>query len=212
MTKLFLIRHGESVANTQGIYQGQSVDTPLSALGRRQTRLLARRLAGEKIAAVFTSPLARARETAAALSRRGEIKVIEDTRLLEINHGRWEGKDKNVVQKNWGHLLALWHKHPHKVRMPGGENLAQVRRRVTAFLNSLEKSYRNQALIIVGHDVVLRLMVVQALRLPADKFWSFALDNCALTVVVGGSPLKVLTLNDTSHLRDFCSRLDRQAL
>lgn len=211
MLKLFLIRHGESVANTKGIYQGQSVDTVLSALGRRQAHLLAKRLTKEKIDTVFTSPLARAKETAAALSRGGRIEVIEDERLLEINHGKWEGKDKDAVRKNWGRLLTLWRTRPYRVQMPNGENLETVSRRVASFLSYLEKNYPDEALVIVGHDVGLRLMVTKALSLPDSKFWSFNLDNCSLTTLVVGSPLKISTLNETAHLRSRRSRLDRQA-
>ena len=90
MTTLLLVRHGETDWNAEGRLQGHT-DRPLNDHGRRQAAVLAERLAGEPIAAVYSSDLASARETAAILAERLGLPVVDDPDLRERNWGNWEG-------------------------------------------------------------------------------------------------------------------------
>lgn len=211
MGEMLLIRHGESLANRAGIYQGRSVDTSLSSLGKRQAGLVASRLKDEKVACVFTSPLKRTQETANIILRASGVKLIKDRRLLEINHGCWEGKSRDVVSLKWRPLLDIWKKAPHKAQMPNGESLQDVAQRVDHFVCDLEKNCQNQTVAVVSHDVILRVLICKAFGLSLSCLWSFELDNCSLSVLSFGSQLRVLTLNETFHLKQFRSRVDRQA-
>lgn len=212
MDKMLLIRHGESLANRAGIYQGQSVDTSLSLLGKRQAGLVALRLKDEKVAGVFSSPSKRTQETARIVVGDGGGVFIKDTRLLEIDHGLWEGKSKGAVHLKWRHLLATWKSCPHKAQMPSGENLQDVSQRVDGFVRDLELGYGNKTVIVVSHDVILRVLICRVVGLPLSRLWSFELNNCSLSVLSFGKPPRVLSLNDTCHLGKFSSRVDRQAL
>ena len=212
MGKMLLIRHGESLANRAGIYQGQSVDTSLSPLGKRQARLVALRLKDEKVACVFTSPSKRTQETARIVLGDGGGMIIRDRRLLEINHGHWEGKSREVVRLTWHRLLEIWKNDPHKAQMPGGENLQDAAQRASCFVRDLESSYGNKTVIVVSHDVIIRVLICRVIGLPLSRLWSLELDNCSLSVFSFSGQPRVLTLNDTSHLGKFRSRVDRQAL
>jgi 2,3-bisphosphoglycerate-dependent phosphoglycerate mutase len=90
MATLLLVRHGETDWNALGRLQGHT-DRPLNEYGRRQARELAEKLAGEDIAAIYTSDLARARETAEIVGGRLGLPVVVDPDLRERNWGTWEG-------------------------------------------------------------------------------------------------------------------------
>ena len=132
MAKIYLVRHAESVANTQGVYQGQTHDSDLSPLGHRQAQALARRFAGGHIDTILTSPLCRTRQTAAALG-----SVIDEPALLETNHGLWEGLSKSDIAARWPELYALWLTRPSLVEFPGGEKFVDTADRAQTWLNSI---------------------------------------------------------------------------
>ena len=95
MTCIYLIRHAESIANSLGILQGQTYDTPLSPLGIRQQKALRNRMVNTKFDKILVSPLLRANQTAIGLT--GPVDLCPD--ILETNHGDWEGKSKNEIQQ-----------------------------------------------------------------------------------------------------------------
>lgn len=90
MTTLLLVRHGETDWNAEGRLQGQT-DRPLSDYGRRQARRLAEELEDEDLAAIYSSDLARARETAEIVGERLGLQVVVDPDLREKDWGTWEG-------------------------------------------------------------------------------------------------------------------------
>ena len=152
---LVLVRHGESEMIVQRRFQGQS-ETPLSATGRRQAALVARRLArphdrpalpipdGPPLAIVH-SPLGRAAATAAAIAEEAAgsdgfgraIPIRSDPRFLEIAQGAWEGRLSEEIAATDGERLAAWRRTPTRVWAPGGEPLVAVRARVAAGLDDL---------------------------------------------------------------------------
>jgi probable phosphoglycerate mutase len=152
---LVLVRHGESELIVQRRFQGQA-ETPLSATGRRQADLVARRLAhplsspalplpeGPPLAIVH-SPLGRATETAAAIESAmtagdGFARPIPrrpDERLLEIGQGEWEGRPAAEIAATDGDRLATWRTRPTEAWAPGGERLSDVRSRVRPALVDL---------------------------------------------------------------------------
>lgn len=212
MPKLILVRHGESVANRQSIYQGQTYDTPLTALGKRQIRVLSKHLRNCKIDTIYTSPLKRALETARIIAAGFDTPIITDKNLLEIDHGDWEGKTKEEVKRLYPKILNLWKQAPEEVVMPNGESLADVQKRIHRFLHNLKQTNRAGTFLIVAHDTVLRIMIAEVLSLPLNHIWRFHLDNAALTVFRWGSQGKLLTLNNTEYLIGNRSDTDRQAL
>jgi broad specificity phosphatase PhoE len=152
---IVLLRHGESTAIVDGLFQGQ-LDTPLSETGRRQAGLAARRLArphdspalpipaGAPVEIVH-SPLARAAETAAAVAvtAAGDegfgqpVPVRADAGFAEIGQGEWEGRRATEIVERWGALLDAWHRDPVAAWAPGGESLPQVQVRVRRALDAI---------------------------------------------------------------------------
>lgn len=208
MTKIYLIRHGESIANTLGIYQGQTYDTVLSPLGKRQVRTLQTYFAGKSIGAIYTSPLTRTRKTARHIALATGIPVQIDRHLLETNHGDWEGLPKAEIQLRWGDLLDAWNKDPQGVEFPGGETFVALQTRVLTWFR--QQLLLKKDTVFVTHDNVIRVIIAYLKGIP---FWDFPLDPAGVTIVeVNGKDARLVKLNDNRHLQDCLTNLKLHAL
>ncbi len=184
--RLFIVRHGETLWNREGRFQGQQ-DTDLSEFGLAQADKIAAYLAGRmdgKFEAVATSPLARARITAEKIAATCHCEAFEIVEgFTEINHGDWEGLLSSEVQKGWPRVLDLWHSSPHTVIMPGegGEALRDVQVRSIETVETLAKKHSGDV-CVAAHDAVIKVLLCHFLGAPLSSFWSFQIANCSLTV------------------------------
>jgi len=202
----YLARHGQTEANAAGRYQGV-LDTPLTARGAEQARRLGTALRSEGLDAAWTSPLGRTRETlrlaleAADASRLEPVVVPE---LREIHHGDWQGRTIEEVEHTWPEEHRAWRTAPHQVTMPGagGESLADVRARAVAAFREHAAGTGAERVLIVTHDVVLRLLLADALDAPSSSLWALRQDSCCLNVVelLADGSLRVAAMNLTAHL------------
>src|SRR3990167_7819914 len=103
---IVIIRHAESVSNAQGIYQGQTHDTGLSLLGKKQAKALAKRLKIFGVRKIITSPLKRTHQTALAVADETGCKIVVDKTIIETNHGVWEGKHKDWIAQNFTDIYS----------------------------------------------------------------------------------------------------------
>lgn len=199
VTRLVLVRHGQTDWNIQRRYQGKT-DIPLNAVGRRQAASLARELSGTKLAAVYSSELDRAYETAALIAQPQGVAVIRDRRLNEIDQGEWEGLRHEDIADRYGERLRLWEEDPTSTCPPGGESLADVRQRVLECLHEILLKHPNDAVCVVAHKVtnaiikseVLGLSIAELMRQePAHGKWE--------EVRVPKVPGKVLDKADTTN-------------
>lgn len=178
--KLLLARHGQTAWNAMGRYQGQT-DVPLDDAGRRQVSALARYLSDEPIRAIYSSDLRRAHETARIIAERHDCSVQADSRLREINFGRWEGRTRQEIENEEPQVLTAWHDDPMNARPPGGETLTQVAERLTPVLQELTSGHSGQIALVVGHGAALRLLLCLALDLDPRVYWRFRLDLGSLS-------------------------------
>ena len=201
-TTVYLVRHGESAWNAQGRYQGR-LDAPLSELGLRQADLLARRFASVRLDAVYSAPLERARVTAERIAAPHNLPVTSEPRLTEIDHGEWNGMPRPEVERRYPDLARLWRESPERVSMPGGESLADVRQRAMAALDAIVLAHPNQAVLVVSHHAVLKVVLGALLGMGLDGFWSVEADQASVSAADLGGPWPLVTLvNDTCHLGD----------
>ena len=200
MARLLLIRHGQSRWNVEGRIQGQ-LDVPLSALGERQAAALAGRLRAMPLAAVYASPLQRAAATAEAIAAPHELPVRILPDLTEIDHGDWQGHTELEIAAADRERHALWTRLPGRVRMPNGERLFDVRRRSLAAVAALAAQHAGQTVAVVSHEVVIKVVVAEALGLDYDHLSRLLIDNTSLNVIdYAGEQPRLVTLNDTAHL------------
>ena len=206
MAKIFLIRHAESVANTAGIYQGQSYDTGLSPLGLLQSKALARRFTGENLDMVYASPLKRSLQTASLITSH----YHPEPNLIETNHGQWEGKSKAQIQATWPDLYQKWQTHPSLVTFPGGEAFADTAARTINWFD--KQTQKSGSFAAVTHSNIIQIILCSLLNLKLDQMWRLAMQPTAVTLIETHSPAKIICLNDISHLKDLQSDLSRHAL
>ncbi len=198
--KLLLVRHGQTRWNTGEVFRGRA-DIELDATGIRQAELLAEHLKERPVEAVYSSPLQRALRTAeiAAAPHGGLVQIAPQ--LIDMDFGKWEGMSASEVRRRYPELYALWMEHPDRVKFPGGETLADVRKRAASFVQTLPARHREDV-VVVSHRVVHKLLILALLGLDDSHFWDIRLDTCGTTTFAGeGSRLVLTGHNDTSYLK-----------
>lgn len=176
MTILYLIRHGETDWNVEKRWQGHA-DVPLNERGRQQAIHIAQQLAGVGLAAIYSSDLQRAVETAQALSATTHLVVQIDPRLREIDQGDWQGLLAEEVEARYGDILRQRRLEPLDISPPGGETVRQVRDRVLAAIEDIRRSYPQQKVAIVSHGFALALARVHYQGYPINDVWKLIPPN-----------------------------------
>jgi len=199
-TTVFLVRHGQTDSNVTGFYMGWS-NEDLNEAGYNQAHNLASRLAGLPIASIYSSPLQRAYTTATILGEphKLEPRVLDD--LIEIRLGDWQGLHMDEIQQRWPELWQQSRIDPSEITMPNGESFNEVTERAVRAFERIVGANRDKQVIIVTHDVVVRVLVAYTLGVSNSIYRRFQIDNASLSVVrTVDSVYRLTTLNDTSHL------------
>jgi probable phosphoglycerate mutase len=205
--RILLARHGETVYNVEGRWQGQS-DSPLTERGLEQSRELARALAMEPLAAVYSSDLGRASSTAHEVAAPHALDVIEDERLREIDVGEWTDKGRAEIQAAWPDELHAWATSPSTMRLPAGESLQHAQTRALEFIAERMPAHLGQTVAVISHGAVSQTILVEAMGQTVDDLWlEERMDNCQISrlewTAEGG--LKLIQLADVRHLEDVGS-------
>ncbi len=210
---IYLVRHAESLANTQGIYQGQTYDTDLSETGKQQAQALAKALSNLSINQIYTSPAQRALQTGLSICQTLLIgEPVIDGRLEEINHGDWEGKTTQEIQDKFPLDIHAWKTEPQSFTMPQGENLHQVWERAYDFLSQVSQS-DYQRVVVVTHDAVIRTILTKLLLRELNDIWIYQLDSAGYSVIEwNGKFNQVIKINENQHLNGLASDLSTHAL
>ena len=211
MTHILLARHGETEWNAIRRVQGWT-DIPLSEKGLAQAEALAERLSRVPLAAVYSSDLARAAQTAAPTAARLGLTVLTVPELREKGFGEWEGLTQADLERDYP---ELWHRY-HVLRdldalVPGGETWPQVQERLSAALGHILAAHPgpDEAVLLVGHGGSGRMVILEALQAPLPTLLRLHLDNASLSRLDfrGSGDSRVVLLNDTSHLEELTEGL-----
>jgi len=211
---VYLVRHGESVANTEGIYQGQTYDTKLSSLGEKQVDALGERLRGEPITQLITSPLTRTRQTAEAIAKWHDgLSVDFVPEIIETNHGQWEGQNVRAIKERWPLEYNIWQTEPFHAEFPGGETYAETRDRTLRWWHELLPTIHGTT-VVVTHDNIIRAILAEELGMKPDLLWNVELQPAAITKFtrMTDNSVKVNVVNDTNHLEGLQANLANHAL
>ena len=180
--RFILVRHGEPEASAHGRCYG-SLDVGLADSGRRQIDLVAGCLRQAPLAAVYTSPRRRARESAEIVARLHQLSPSVDERLGEIDFGQLEGMSYDVVAEKHPELYRAWMEQPTEVTFPGGESFDMMERRVLSAAADLRLRHRGQVVAIVTHGGVNRVLLRDALGLPKASIFRLDQSYAALSLV-----------------------------
>jgi probable phosphoglycerate mutase len=200
-TRLYLVRHGSTAHSAERRFSGRN-DLPLDPAGTAQAVALAAR-APElgPIAAVVSSPLRRARQTADWMASALQLPVVEDGDLAELDFGEWEGSTAAEVAARDGARLAAWTASPH-VATPGGESIDELAARVARARDRIVAAYPEQRVLVVTHVTPIKVLVRDVLDAPPSSLHRMHLDTASVSALDhfadGARSLRLF--NDTAHV------------
>ncbi len=200
MSRLLLVRHGDTELNSRERYWGHT-DIKLSEAGLRQAEKLRDRLATEKIDVIYSSELQRASETAKIIASRHQLDVTTCAELRETNFGKIEGLTFDEVSRLYPELTQLWVNWSLQLKFPDGESVDELNSRVSKFLDRLKKHAPDETILIVAHAGPLRLLVCRLLEIELHHWRQIRINLASLSTVETYPQGAILSLlNDVSHL------------
>lgn len=214
ITRIILVRHGQSSFNAQGRIQGRIDESVLTEAGAAMAQAVAPALAGIEFAAVYSSPLQRARRTAdiIAAGLQGVPTVQTSELLLEVDLPLWEGVTKADVKSKYPDQYRAWRDRPHEMVMelPGETGPVQhfpvlsLWEQARQFWQMLLPQYAGQTVLVVAHNGILRALISTAAGIPASEYQTLRQSNCGINVLNFqgglGDGVQFESLNQTAHL------------
>jgi broad specificity phosphatase PhoE len=201
MTKVYLVRHGQTAWNLEEVFRGR-MDIPLDDTGKQEVHLAGEALKDQTIHAIYSSPLSRSMETAENIAKFQNIPVTPLEAIIDISYGDWEGVSLDDVRKKYSDLYTLWLREPHKVTFPNGESLEQVRTRAMAAINQLIEKHQNETIVLVAHRVPNKVICCSMLGIENKNFWRIQQDTASTNLFTHKDDQWIISfLNDTSYLK-----------
>lgn len=201
MTLVLFVRHG--LTEQTGVrLSGWTPGLHLSEAGRAQAASLVERLDRVPLAAIYSSPLERCRETAAPLARARGLRVVRDRAIGEVGYGEWTNRPLKQLMRT--KLWRVVQSNPAAARFPGGESLLEVQTRVVQATLRLAAAHRDRAIALVSHGDPIRLAMSHLAGAPIDHFQRIQIAPASVSAVaLGEGPPRVLTLNAVGALDDL---------
>ena len=203
MLRLYLVRHGETVWNFENRIQGAS-DVPLNEKGREQAKSLAVKLQNISFSKIFSSPLARALETAKVVSLSQDSSITKVDNFSELDQGMLEGLRFNEIKEKFPDFFFKWRSVPGKVRMPGGETLDELQGRAWDGVEKIYEKYSQEKhpVLVVSHNLAIICILSRILGVTLNDFRKFRQHNASVNIIEHDSMRgwSVVTMNDLSHL------------
>lgn len=201
MLRLYFMRHGETVWNTERRYQGMT-DIELSEEGLRQAECAAKRFKNIKIDKIYASPLKRAMKTAEKIAAEKGLEIISEDDFREIHFGEWEGKTVPELTEKYGDSYTNFIREPHKYGFPGEGSVENVINRIKPGIDRLIAEEKGNVLI-VSHGGIIRLMIMYIMGLDSSWFTKMWINNTGVSIVeIKNDRRLLLTLNDSAHLAE----------
>ena len=203
MTKIYLIRHGETEWNKIGKLQGSS-DIMLLPEGIQQAHLLAEHAPFHAVDAIYSSDLSRAVMTAEILAEKFGLPVIKERGLRETSFGDWEGQFLSELAIENPAGFEYFFTKPDKVQPPNGETFLESQARIMNALDEIIADNEDKNIIVVSHGAAIRLIICAALEIRIRKMWAIGQYNMAVNVLTFEEGVfSVELLNNTMHLYNF---------
>jgi probable phosphoglycerate mutase len=183
MPLLLLIRHGENDYTKTSKLAGHLPEVHLNEKGQKQAAELAEALAKVPIKAIYSSPLERARETAAPLAEKLNLEVQIRAGLVETSIGEWAGQELKALRKlpEWKVVQGT----PSRFRFPNGESFAECQIRLVSEIEAIVKAHKPDEIIAcVSHADPIKLVTAYYLGMPLDHFQRLGCDTASVTVLM----------------------------
>ena len=205
MTRLYLVRHGETDWNKASKIQGR-IDTELSAYGVEQAQKLAKRLTSEEINVIYSSSLQRALRTAEIIADYKNCSIQKSDKYHEICLGPWEGLTINEIQEKYSEHLWTYREDPANFNLPGAETFLELTERTYSAILDIVNKHDGKNILLVSHGTTIKAAIIKILGIDIINYNKFRIDNASISIIgfsgdISEKPV-VLCLNDTNHLRE----------
>lgn len=213
-TRVIIVRHGQSSYNTEKRIQGRSDASTLTDKGREDALKVGNTLRHLRFAAVYTSPLQRAKQTCqticSCLDNAVEMQAADN--LREIDLPSWEGMIVTQVRDKFPEEYRIWHEQPDQflmtVSQPQGIKehfpVVSLYAQAQQFWHQVLSRHSGETILVVGHNGINRALISTALSIPASRYHSIQQSNCGISVLnfAGGleQPVQLESMNQTAHL------------
>ena len=198
MTNLYLIRHGETVSNQQGCFQGHS-DSPLTEKGQQQALNLVDYFKYIPLQQFYSSDLGRAVATATPLAEIKKLSLQTCPRLREISYDYLDGQAKLQISENDKQKLNRLFSAELDYRIGNGETLAEVQTRLFEKIQELQTVHQGQSIAVMTHGLSIVMLMKKILHIPVDAPRMFNIHNasvCHLSIKSGKWVLESIERND----------------
>ena len=210
VTRLLVIRHGETAWNTEARIQGHT-DIPLNDKGRWQAERTAQALLDEEVDVIYSSDLLRAQHTAQAIAHATGKPLMLDAALRERHFGRLEGKTPDEVGAQWPQELQRWRSREPSYGPEGGESLQQFYDRCVQVITRLADRHPGQTVALVAHGGVLDCFYRLANRVPLESPRTWQINNASINrLLYSPEGFSMLAWGDSRHVEDITA-LDEAA-
>ena len=198
--KLILIRHGETDFNKGGRIQGQGTQ-PLNETGVAQAAAAGRAVSEEMPFSLYSSPIARAMQTAGAISEAAHVRAVPLQGVEELDPGEFEGLTGQQLRQRFPDVMASWDRDAASTEMPGGESLRQVQARAWEAVTKVARTNPDRKVVIVTHNFPIQTIICQALGMPLNNFRRLSVALGSITRMdLSDSTAYLVSMNETRHL------------
>ena len=199
--QIVLVRHGATDWNLQRRCQG-ATDRELNDVGIQQAKTIAAAFTTEPIAAIYSSNLKRARQTAESIAGPHNLPVLIEHDIRELDHGELEGLTFNEIKDSYPDFISRWRTTPAEIQVPGGEKLADVAERAWNGLNRIVGQHEDgKTVVVVSHNFPILGIVCRITGTHLNSYRSFHLDPCGVTRLTcnNGSSWRLIHINNREY-------------
>ena len=197
--RLILVRHGETKWNYEHRLVGHT-EIGLNKTGRMQAAKLALALGGQEVSAIYSSPLRRARQTADAIAVKHDIDVTVEDALKEFDAGDMNGLTIDEVNRKYEDFFERWITGEPDLKMPGGESVAELKRRSWPVIERIVKDHSGETVIVVTHTITILTIINAALGMSLADFRRMRVKLGSISILeFGGDSVILSCFNDSCH-------------
>lgn len=191
---IYIVRHGETDWNREGIYQGQT-DTSLNEKGRDDAKKLAVALNKIRFSCIYSSDLKRARETAEIINEYLNLSIFYTRDLREMDFGRWTGVSVFDMERIDPDLFKRWQDNPWDISPPGGETFKELTERVVKTIGEISHKHIDENVLVVSHGGPIKALILWLLHGSPRSYWNIKISHRTIVLLEKDTDYRISIFN-----------------